>query len=66
MQSKEKGTRILHTRKVPILNSKGQPEFLLGISEDITERKLAEQHLRESNDRFKAISEFSLIMLFVF
>ncbi|MEI6576729.1 MAG: PAS domain S-box protein [Bacteroidota bacterium] len=39
IQTKHNGTRILQTKKVPILNSKGKPEFLLGISEDITELK---------------------------
>ena len=32
------GPRILHTRKIPILDASGVPQFLLGISEDITER----------------------------
>ena len=34
-----RGTRYLHTMKVPILGSGGQPEYLLGISEDVTARK---------------------------
>ena len=32
------GTRWLHTKKVPIHDWLGQPKYLLGISEDITER----------------------------
>jgi PAS domain S-box-containing protein len=43
------GVRILHTMKMPILDEHGTPEFLLGISVDITERKLAEQAIRELN-----------------
>jgi len=43
------GVRTLHTMKMPILDEHGRPEFLLGISEDITERKLAEQAIRELN-----------------
>jgi PAS domain S-box-containing protein len=35
--------RILHTKKIPILDESGEPRYLLGISEDITERKRAEQ-----------------------
>jgi len=42
LQTRNKGERILHTKKVPILDEKGEPEYLLGISEDITERKQAE------------------------
>ena len=34
--------RILHTQKIPLLDDAGTPQFLLGISEDITERKQAE------------------------
>jgi signal transduction histidine kinase/CheY-like chemotaxis protein len=29
----------MHTKKVPVLGANGKPEYLLGISEDITERK---------------------------
>lgn len=34
----QKGIRILHTKKIPILDEKGKPIYLLGISEDITEK----------------------------
>jgi PAS domain S-box-containing protein len=43
------GTRTLHTMKLPILDSDGTPQFLLGISVDITERKQAEKAVRELN-----------------
>ncbi|HVK98538.1 MAG TPA: PAS domain-containing protein [Dongiaceae bacterium] len=33
------GERWLHTRKIPLRNSRGQPQFLLGISEDITAQR---------------------------
>lgn len=45
IQTRNKGERILHTKKVPILDAKGKPEYLLGISEDITERKKWEAKL---------------------
>jgi PAS domain S-box-containing protein len=35
------GPRLLHTKKVPILDASGSPRYLLGISEDITEAKRA-------------------------
>ncbi|MDB5101662.1 MAG: two-component hybrid sensor and regulator [Cyanobacteria bacterium RYN_339] len=35
------GTRYLHTKKVPIMDEHGEPRYLLGISEDITELKRA-------------------------
>ena len=37
-----KGLRLLHTRKVCIRGADGATKYLLGISEDITERKRAE------------------------
>lgn len=37
------GPRILHTRKIPILDASGNPEYLLGISEDITDWKLSQE-----------------------
>ncbi|MGB6308398.1 MAG: PAS domain-containing protein [Steroidobacteraceae bacterium] len=43
------GVRILHTMKMPIPDEHGAPKYLLGISVDITERKLAEQAIRELN-----------------
>jgi PAS domain S-box-containing protein len=40
------GVRIFHTRKLPILDERGRPRYLLGISEDITERKALEETRR--------------------
>ena len=40
------GERWLHTRKVAIVDDDGRPTHLLGISEDITERRDAERLLR--------------------
>ena len=51
----QKGTRVLHTKKVPILNETGDPEYLLGIAEDITERKLAEQTLKVSEEKYRTM-----------
>lgn len=50
-----KGPRILHTRKVALLNEKGDPEYLLGISEDITDRKQTENTLRENELQFSTL-----------
>jgi|GEM_PF-335898 len=56
IQTKEQGTRILHTKKIPILDESGIPKYLLGISEDITEQKKAELALKESESRFQKIA----------
>jgi PAS domain S-box-containing protein len=44
------GRRILHTKKIPILDEAGEPIYLLGISEDITERKAAEDDVRAARE----------------
>jgi PAS domain S-box-containing protein len=43
-----RGTRWLHTRKIPIFDDEGRPRHLLGISMDITERRAAEEVLRSA------------------
>ena len=53
IQTRHRGIRILHTLKVPILDGDGKPQYLLGISEDITERKRAEEALRRAHDELE-------------
>lgn len=52
------GLRILHTRKIPLYDERGNPSYLLGISEDITEFKKAElerlQLVKEQSARVEA------------
>jgi len=48
------GTRWLHTKKVPILDEHGEPAYLLGISEDITERKAAASALVHAKETAEA------------
>ncbi|MES2856440.1 MAG: PAS domain S-box protein, partial [Bdellovibrionota bacterium] len=43
ISTKNKGLRTLHTKKIPVYDSTGKPSFLIGISEDITERKIVER-----------------------
>lgn len=45
IETRNNGTRILHTKKIPVMGLDGQPKYLLGISEDITERKKAESQI---------------------
>ncbi len=51
------GKRLLLTRKVPIFDDKGEPLYLLGISEDITERKLVEAALRDAKEAAEAAAK---------
>jgi len=46
IQTRHHGVRVLSTKKVPILDPSGKPLYLLGISEDITERRRIEQQRR--------------------
>ena len=53
ISTRANGTRILHTRKAAIRDAAGRPAYLLGISEDITERKLADRRIRALNDHLQ-------------
>src|SRR5204862_4322052 len=46
------GERVVHTRKLPIFDENAQPQYLLGISEDITVRRQTE---RQINDLHQAL-----------
>lgn len=47
IQTKHRGVRILQTKKVPLYDTHGIPQYLLGISEDITDRKAAEAQFKQ-------------------
>ncbi|MES2803193.1 MAG: PAS domain-containing sensor histidine kinase [Bdellovibrionota bacterium] len=62
IQTRLKGERILHTKKITLFDEQGQPEFLLGISEDITDKKLAEeQHKLLLQEQFARIEAEKMI-----
>jgi PAS domain S-box-containing protein len=44
-----RGVRTLHTMKIPIVDAQGKPQYLLGISEDITARKETDQEIQRLN-----------------
>ncbi len=46
---------LLHTQKTVVRDVEGKPLFLIGVAEDITEKKASERLLKETNDKFKAI-----------
>ncbi|WP_341502475.1 diguanylate cyclase [Gallaecimonas sp. GXIMD4217] len=50
----DRGQRWLRTRKLPLLDKHGQPQYLLSLSEDITELLAREEQIHELNE---ALSE---------
>jgi len=50
IETRALGLRYLHTKKIPLLDMTGEPRYLLGISEDITEHKAATEALRRANE----------------
>ena len=56
--TRETGLRYLRTLKVPIRDPSGQPRYLLGISEDITERKQVDARLRQA-EKMEAVGRLA-------
>lgn len=56
------GPRVLHTRKMGIYNADGSPAYLVGISEDITEKLRVEQALVRAQE-IAAIGSWNLDLL---
>ncbi len=57
IQTRNMGERILHTKKLPIVDEEGIPRYLLGISEDITERKRAEEQITIANRKLALMTD---------
>lgn len=49
INTREKGVRRLHTKKIPITDGHGRARYLLGISEDVTEQKEKEREILRLN-----------------
>jgi PAS domain S-box-containing protein len=56
-------TRYLHTKKIPLLDEKGEPRYLLGISEDITDKKLAQEKEKKWQEQLLQAEKLSSIGL---
>lgn len=56
IQTRLKGGRILHTKKIPIMDESGKPGYLMGISEDITERRRMENALHLARSKINLLN----------
>jgi PAS domain S-box-containing protein len=58
VHTKNRGVRILHARKIPLFDAHGQPQYLLGISEDVTELKQAREGLVRAKEDAERSNKF--------
>jgi len=61
IQTKFRGERVLHTKKISIQDENGQPVYLLGISEDITDKKKAEDSKKELEEQLRQAQKMEAI-----
>ena len=53
--SRHGGEKIWHTKNIPIFDERGNPQYLLTLCQDITERKHGEKALEESEKRYRLL-----------
>jgi PAS domain S-box-containing protein len=61
--TRHNGTRLLRTLKMPVPDEQGRPKFLLGLSEDITDRKRLENAERVATGTLSAVIDASPIAI---
>src|SRR5262249_50529677 len=54
MTTKDGNPLWIYTKKIPLLDETGTPRYLLGISDDITERKRTHEELRQAKEAAEA------------
>ncbi|MCC7564847.1 MAG: PAS domain S-box protein [Methanomicrobiaceae archaeon] len=57
--------RVLYVKRIPIVNQKGKPRYLLCIAKDITDRKRAEDLLIAQRDRAQSYLDVAGVMIAV-
>ncbi|HDZ17938.1 MAG TPA: PAS domain S-box protein [archaeon] len=61
----DEGRKWVSTSKIPFFNEKGKVTGIIGLSFDITERKKAEEKLKESEEKFRTLAEQSSLGLII-
>ena len=51
------GRRLLKTRKIPLFDETGAVEYILSLTEDVTEQRKAEAALKKSGEKLRDIAE---------
>ena len=57
IHTRHHGPRILHTMKIPVRDAAGTAQYLLGISQDITERRRADEEILSLNASLRRQTE---------
>ncbi|MEJ5245755.1 MAG: ATP-binding protein [Bacteroidota bacterium] len=63
--TKNNKLKVLLTKKILIKNSKGEPRYFLGISEDLTQLYRSQEELLKSETRFSKIFHSSPVPIFI-
>ncbi len=59
------GKRWVLCSRIPIIDDEGKVTGILGVAKDITERKLAQQKLKESEELFRRLAEQSILGILI-
>lgn len=57
IQTKFRGQRLLHTKKIPIMDTSNAPIYLLGICEDITDRVKYQERLKQAKIKAESANQ---------
>lgn len=59
----KKGIKLFNTKKLPIFDHNGKPKFILGVSEDITEKKEAQKELIDAKEKAEESNRLKVAFL---
>jgi len=62
---KKIGSRFMSVRYLPLITEKGHIDSLVVISQDNTEQKKADESLKESEEKYKALSENAILPVII-